>query len=65
MKDVFIIRGKRYRHIERPIHNGCTDCALYNMFCSRIKEAICYHKEPDKTYIFQEVNDYITPITII
>ena len=52
MKDVFIIRGKRYRRIERPIHNGCTDCALYNMFCFRIKEAICYHKEPDKTYIF-------------
>lgn len=65
MKDIFIIRGKRYRRIERPVCNGCTDCAFHNRLCLSIKEAVCSHREPGKTYIFQEVNDYIIPITII
>lgn len=65
MKDVFIIRGKAYRRVERPKGNGCTDCAFRNKSCFSLKKVDCYHKESGKTYIFQEVNDYIIPITII
>lgn len=63
-KDIFIIRGKAYRRIERPVRNGCTDCAFRNTSCFNTKEADCNHRDSGKTYIFQEVNDYIVPVTI-
>ena len=45
MKDVFIIRGKAYRRIERPKGNGCTDCAFRNKSCFSLKKVDCYHRE--------------------
>lgn len=65
MSDAVIIRGKAYRRIERPKSNGCTDCAFRNKSCFTLKKVVCYHKESGKTYIFQEVSDYVIPITII
>ena len=48
MKDILIIRGKVYRRIERPVRNGCTDCAFRNTSCFNTKEADCNHRDSGK-----------------